>query len=289
VTTVGNWVSTSVPTQFANASDRQIAYRSFGTGRALILCTRFRGTLDTWDPAFLDYLAARFRVITFDYQGIGQSTGNPSYDPKSLARDVVALADALGEDKFVVAGWSLGGQAAQVVATVWPERVTHVILLSTVPPGDNAHGPTPVFSACALKPYNNLDEETILFFEPMSAESREAARVSRLRMALRTTGRSLDVPEDLYLRLLKQSSNDEAFHDDGGYRDFLERTEIPILVIAGDHDIGFPVENWFNLPRKWRSLFLSVLPHAGNGVQHQYPQLTAHIMRCFVESVSSRP
>ena len=289
MTTVGTWESTGIPTQFADAANRQIAYRSFGTGPTLILCTRFRGTLDTWDPAFLDSLAERFRVITFDYQGIGQSTGKPSYDPKSLARDVVALADFLGEDKFVIGGWSLGGQAAQVVATVWPERVTHLVLLGTTPPGDSAHGPTPAFSACALKPYNSLDEETILFFEPMSAESREAARTSRLRIALRTSGRSPDVPEDLYLRLLKESSHDVAFHDDGGYRDYLERSETPILVIAGDHDIGFPVENWLNLPRKWRSLFLSVLPRAGNGVQHQYPELAAHIMGCFVESVSSHP
>lgn len=287
MTKLENWVSAGVPTQFANADNYRIAYRSLGAGSTLILCTRFRGTLDTWDPAFLDALAKRFRVITFDYQGIGQSTGTPSYDPKSLARDVVALADALGEDKFVVGGWSLGGQAAQVVATVWPERVSHLILLGTTPPGDSIHGSTPAFSAYALKPYNNLDDETILFFEPMSAESREAARVSRLRIALRTFGRSPDVPEDLYLRLLKESSHDEAFPADGGYREFLERTETPILVIAGDHDIGFPVENWFDLPRKWRSLFLSVLPRAGNGVQHQYPELTAHIMGCFVESLRS--
>ncbi|HEY0198284.1 MAG TPA: alpha/beta hydrolase [Rhodanobacter sp.] len=287
--TAGNWVSTSIPTQFANVGNRRIAYRSLGTGPALILCTRFRGTLDTWDPAFLDSLAERFRVITFDYQGIGQSTGTPSYDPKSLAHDVVALADALDENKFVIGGWSLGGQAAQVVATVWPERVTHVILLGTTPPGDSAHASTPAFSAYALKLYNNLDEETILFFEPMSAESREAARTSRLRMGLRTTGRSPDVPEGLYLRLLKESLHDEVFHDDGGYRSFLERTKIPILVISGDHDIGFPVENWFNLSRKWRSLYLSVLPRAGNAVQHQYPELAAHVMGCFVESISSHP
>jgi pimeloyl-ACP methyl ester carboxylesterase len=287
MTSVGKWASAGIPTQFANAANRQIAYRSLGTGPALILCTRFRGTLDTWDPAFLDSLAKRFRVITFDYQGIGQSTGKPSYDPKSLAHDVVALADALGEDTFVIGGWSLGGHAAQVVATVWPERVSHMILLGTTPPGDSFHGSMPAFSAYVLKPYNSLDEETTLFFEPMSAESREAARLSRMRMELRTSGRSPDVPEDLYLRLLKESSHDEAFHDDGGYRNFLEKTETPILVIAGDHDIGFPVENWFNLSRKWRSLFLSVLPRAGNGVQHQYPELVAHIMGCFVESIFS--
>jgi pimeloyl-ACP methyl ester carboxylesterase len=278
------WTSTDVPTQFVKVANRRIAYRSLGAGSVLILCTRFRGTLDSWDPAFLDALAKRFCVITFDYCGTGQSTGEASYDPKSLAHDVIALADGLGIEKFVLGGWSLGGHAAQIVATVWPERVTQVILLGTTPPGNTEYGPEPAFSAYALRPCNSLDDETMLFFEPMSAESRKAAKASRLRMALRSSSRSPEVPEDLYLRLLKESLHEDRFHDDGGYRDFLEKTGTPILVISGDHDIGFPVENWFTLSRKWRSLFLSVLPRSGNGVQHQYPELVANLVICFVDS-----
>lgn len=277
------WTSTDVPTRFVDISNRKIAYRLLGTGPHLILCTRFRGTLDTWDPAFTDALAKHFCVITFDYAGMGHSTGEPSYDPKSLAHDVIELADGLGIDKFVLAGWSLGGFAAQIVAVVWPERVTQLVLLGSVPPGENPHGPTPAFSAGSLKSCTNLDDETLLFFEPMSAESREAAKASRLRIATRKRARSPDLPEELYLRLLRESLHEDRFHDDGGYRDFLEGAATPILVISGDHDIGFPVENWLSLPRKWRSLFLSVLPHAGNAVHHQYPNLLARVMSCFVD------
>lgn len=275
--------SIDVPTQFIEVANGRVAYRSLGTGPDLILCTRFRGTIDSWDPAFVDALAKRFHVITFDYRGIGQSTGEASYDPKSLAHDVIALADALDIKRFVLGGWSLGGHAAQVVATVWSERVTQVVLFGTAPPGDTFLGPDPAFSVCSLKPYNDLDDDIILFFEPMSAASREAARASRLRLSMRKSSRSPDVPEDLYLRLLKESARGMSFVDDGGYRDYLEKTGTPILVISGDHDIGFPVENWFNLTRKWRSLFLSVLPRSGHAVQHQYPELVAHIMSCFVE------
>jgi pimeloyl-ACP methyl ester carboxylesterase len=278
-----NWTASDVSTDFVDIVNACLAYRSLGSGPDLILCTRFRGTMDSWDPAFLDALARRFRVITFDYRGTGQSTGEASYDPKSLAHDVMALADGLNLKKFVIAGWSLGGHAAQVVATVWSDRITEVILFGTSPPGDVLYGPDPAFSACALKSYTGLDDDITLFFEPMSAASREAARVSRLRIGMRKHGRSPEVPEDLYIRLLKESAYGQGFYDDGGYRDFLERTDTPILVISGDHDIGFPVENWFNLTRKWRSLFLSVLPRSGHGVHHQYPELVAHIMGCFVE------
>jgi pimeloyl-ACP methyl ester carboxylesterase len=224
----------------------------------------------------------------FDYSGLGQSTGEPSYDPKSLARDVIELADGLGLKTFVVGGWSLGGHAAQIVATVWPERVTHLVLFGSTPPGDCPHGPSPVFSAGSLKPHATLDDETLLFFEPMSVESRQAARTSRSRMGLRKSARSPEIPEQLYLRLLGESAHEDRFQDDGGYREFLEATGTPILVVSGDHDIGFPVENWFALPRKWRSLILTVLPRSGNAVHHQYPELVAHVVICFSEAQSMR-
>jgi pimeloyl-ACP methyl ester carboxylesterase len=278
------WMASDVPTEFIDIAQARLAYRSLGVGPNLVLCTRYRGTLDSWDPAFLDALAKRFRVITFDYRGTGQSTGEASYDPKSLAHDIIALADGLNVENFVIGGWSLGGHAAQVVATVWADRITQVVLFGTTPPGDALFGPDPAFSACALKPHADLDDDITLFFEPMSAASREAARASRLRMGVRKSDRSPDVPEDLYIRLLKQSVCGQCFFDDGGYCDYLESTGTPILVISGDHDTGFPVENWFNLTRKWRSLFLSVLPRSGHGVQHQYPELVAHIIGCFVES-----
>jgi pimeloyl-ACP methyl ester carboxylesterase len=89
---------------------RRLAYRTIGTGKPIVLCTRFRGNMDVWDPAFLDALATNgFRVITFDYSGLGLSTGEKSYDPVSLARDAKELIEALGLNDAVISGWSLGG------------------------------------------------------------------------------------------------------------------------------------------------------------------------------------
>ena len=49
---------------------KKIAYRSIGTGPPIILVNRFRGNLDSWDPAFLDAVASTYNVITIDYSGI---------------------------------------------------------------------------------------------------------------------------------------------------------------------------------------------------------------------------
>jgi pimeloyl-ACP methyl ester carboxylesterase len=72
LTQTSEYVNTT--TMFVETKGRKIAYRSIGKGLPIIMLNRFRGTLDTWDPGFLDALAKKFNVITIDYSGIGLST-----------------------------------------------------------------------------------------------------------------------------------------------------------------------------------------------------------------------
>lgn len=279
--------ASEVRTSYVDVSAGRLAYRSIGQGRALVLCTRFRGTMDSWDPAFIDALARQFRVIVFDYSGLGSSTGVPSYDPKSLARDVVELADALRIDKLIIGGWCIGGIAAQVLFASWPERISHAVLLGTTPPGKVNHGPDPAIFDRALKASNDLDDEVALFFEPRSSLSRQAARTSRDRTAARKQDRCAPIPESIYLRLLKRCDYTELFHDDGGYRAFLARTSTPILVLSGDNDGLFPVQNWLELTPRWPSLHVLVLPSAGHAAHHQYPEISAEMIAVFINHTTS--
>ena len=50
----------TAPTLFVESQGRRLAYQSVGEGPPLILCVRFRGMLDVWDPAFIDALARAF-------------------------------------------------------------------------------------------------------------------------------------------------------------------------------------------------------------------------------------
>ena len=67
-------------TKFIEVNEQRFAYRSIGTGLPIILLNRFRGTLDTWDPAFLGGLASTFNVITIGYSGVGLSKGKCASD-----------------------------------------------------------------------------------------------------------------------------------------------------------------------------------------------------------------
>ncbi|MDI1451682.1 alpha/beta hydrolase [Polyangium sp. 6x1] len=272
------------PNQFVESNGRRLAYRSIGTGKPIVLCTRFRGNMDVWDPGFLDALAAQgFRVITFDYSGLGLSTGERNYSPVALAKDAKDLIDALDLHDVVISGWSLGGLAAQVVVALYPERISHAVLIGCAPPGPNVKPAEQLFYDTARIPDYSFEEEVILFFEPRSQASRAAARRSVDRIAQRTENRSVPVPVDWAVAYLGDKPKSPLFPADSVLQ-VLKTTTIPILHVGGDHDIIFPIENWYALNQELPTVQLLTYPRAGHGPQHEHPEATAVHIAAFVRT-----
>lgn len=272
------------PNQFVEvANDRSLAYRSVGSGKPIVLCVRFRGTMDSWDPAFLAGLALEgFRVITFDYTGLGLSTGgSPSYSPSSLAEDAMDLIRALRLEEPVIAGWSLGGMAAQVFIARHASEVSHAVLIATAPPGPNVKGAEQLFHDVALKPENDLADEIVLFFEPTAPASREAAERSHARLKRRTDGLGNPVPVAFAAPALGTTPRSPLFPA-APVLEALKRTSLPILHLGADHDIIFPVENWYALNGLLPTVRLHTFPQSGHGPQHQYPLEAARTIAAFV-------
>jgi pimeloyl-ACP methyl ester carboxylesterase len=267
-------------TKFAETGGRKIAYRSIGNGQPIILVNRFRGNLDTWDPAFLDALASTYNVITVDYSGIGLSTGECTSDVYEMAKDVKDVAQALRLTKIIMAGWSLGGMVAQVVITQYPDLVSHAILIGTSPPIKSTGVSEKLFWERALKPVTDLDDGTVLFFEPQSESSKNAAKLSFGRILTRTEDLDNQVSKECYNN--QQKAIDQFREDKNGTLAKLQSSNIPILVLMGDHDIGFPVQDWYRLIGKLPSTQLIVMPQAGHGPQHQYPDLAAKYIASFI-------
>jgi pimeloyl-ACP methyl ester carboxylesterase len=271
----------TAPNRFLESRGRRLAYRQIGAGKPLVLLTRFRGNMDLWDPLFLDSLAASgFQVITFDYSGLGLSTGPRSYNPPDLARDASDLIEGLDLRDVVVGGWSLGGLAAQVVLAAYPQRISHVVLLGTGPAGPLVRSAEQRFHDLARKPENDFEDEVALFFEPSSPESREAARRSAERIAARTSDRSAPVPIDFAAAFLSERPRNPIFPAEAVLA-VLERTKIPVLHVGGDHDISFPVENWYALSPRLPTMHLLTLPRAGHAPHHQEPVAVARHIAAF--------
>ena len=162
-------------TQYANIDNKKIAYRKFGNGSPIIFANRFRGTLDTWDPLFLNLLAETNTVITFDYSGIGYSEGELPTDIKVVAAEAVKIANYLKIDKFIAGGWSYGGLVAQYTTFLFPERIISSIIIGSNPMGKNSIPLSPLFLERPLMPNYSEEDITVLFFEPKLEISRIAA------------------------------------------------------------------------------------------------------------------
>jgi 3-oxoadipate enol-lactonase len=81
----------------------------------------------SWYPS-LAALSARYRVITFDQRWHGRGIRSPHFRLDDLADDTVAVADALGVERFVVVGYSMGALVAQLVARHHRNRVDGLVL-----------------------------------------------------------------------------------------------------------------------------------------------------------------
>src|SRR3989442_13122454 len=90
----------------------QVFYGGGGRGEPLILIMGFGGDHLAW--AFqVRALAARYRVVTFDNRGAGQSDApEPPYTIRTMADDTAGLMDALGIERAHGVGVSTGGLIA---------------------------------------------------------------------------------------------------------------------------------------------------------------------------------
>lgn len=86
------------------------------------------------DDAMFERLGVR--LITFDRPGFGHSTPKPDRVVADGAGDVLAVADALGLDRFPLFGVSGGGPHALAFAAAHPERVARVASLAALAPRD---------------------------------------------------------------------------------------------------------------------------------------------------------
>ncbi len=100
--------------------------------------------------------SAGYRVIIPHLRGYGTTTflsdstvrnGQPS----ALAEDIVALMDALKIEKATLAGFDWGARTGDIIAALWPERVTALVSVSGYLIGSQEGGKKPLPPAAELQ------------------------------------------------------------------------------------------------------------------------------------------
>ncbi|MEU1212664.1 alpha/beta fold hydrolase [Streptomyces sp. NPDC005791] len=108
-----------------------------GSGSPVVLLHGFPQTHLMWRHV-AERLAGAHTVICPDLRGYGASdrpaaTGPEVYAKRTMAADVVALAAALGHERFALVGHDRGALVAFRAGLDHPETVTHLGILDVVP------------------------------------------------------------------------------------------------------------------------------------------------------------
>jgi len=110
-----------------------VAFRVRGEGPAVVLLHGTSANHAVWEP-IADRLASSATVIALDQRGHGRSDKPATgYTGPDFAGDVVTVLDALGIERAVVGGHSLGGRNAWLAGALHPERVAGVLSVDYTP------------------------------------------------------------------------------------------------------------------------------------------------------------
>jgi pimeloyl-ACP methyl ester carboxylesterase len=227
-----------------------LGYRSIGSGRPVVLIQGLSGSMDGWDPAFLDALAAAgHRVIVFDNEGVGRSTTRPgTLSIRSMGDDTAALIRRLRLRRPDVVGWSMGGMIAQSLAIRHPAALRRLVLLATAP-GDGRATP-PRADALALLSGQDPNPASLLgfLFPPghMAAQTRYVRDIAARRDFVPIA------PPAVTAAQTAASGVWISGKDRSGRR--ISRLRMPVLVGGGALDHLLPVPNQRHLAK--------VIPHA---------------------------
>jgi pimeloyl-ACP methyl ester carboxylesterase len=103
------------------------------SGFPIVLLHGFPDDVRAWDEVASPLAAAGHRVLVPYLRGYGATRFRDAAAPRmaeqaAIGQDLIDFADALGLDRFAVAGYDWGGRAAAIAAALFPNRVRGVVL-----------------------------------------------------------------------------------------------------------------------------------------------------------------
>ncbi|KAK3937432.1 putative aminoacrylate hydrolase-like protein [Diplogelasinospora grovesii] len=290
--------------QYTAVGGVRYAYRRLGptSGVPLVMLMHYRGTMDHWDPALINPLAASRPVILLDNSGVGSSGGDVPKSFAGWAQNVIDVASALGVRQMDVFGFSMGGCCAQMVALNAPlGLVRRLILAGTTP--SSGPGVKRFHSTAEMAPFVKLStaqteaEQRAAFlatFFPVASRRSQAAGEESWRRIMAARPSSTRTPQLDGKSAKRQGAAFANFMDPGQARDGsferLKELQIPVLIANGAEDMLLPTENSFLMYKLLPNAHLHLYPDSGHGFLYQYADHFTALINMFLDepAVSSR-
>ncbi|MBW3645339.1 MAG: alpha/beta hydrolase [Actinobacteria bacterium] len=280
-------------TRRLRAGQVELEVAEAGTGgRPLLLVHGFGGAKEDFVEHLPALAEAGWHTVAPDLRGHGTSDApaeEDAYNLEVLGSDVVALADALGWDRFALVGHSMGGMAAQLAALAVPERIVALVLMGT------GHGPVEIDRSLALASIEIVrsggmpalaEAIAALGGSPFASPEGERARKTRpsplggddieASWAAFADAKLLASSPVMYTAMVPHML------DQPDRLGALEGLKVPTLVVVGEHDTSF-----FEASRRLAATIpgarLVVLAGAGHSPQHEAPEAWRHAVLSFLE------
>lgn len=276
----------NAPLKFVEVGNTRYAYRELSPenpadATPVVFLHRFRGTLDDWDPGFVDELAKTRHVILFSDAGIGSSSGAAATSVDEKARNAAGFARALGYSSIDVLGFSMGGFICQAIALLEPQLVRKVIIIGSGPGGNvETAPPTDIVFGIALHPQYTFEDIRYLFF----AEGRDEETQQYIsRRASRVSDHEPPVGPEVIEKMVGLIG--DFMEGRTGHYGRLKEINQPVLIVFGDRDPFFPVKNAWLLYRELSNARLAVYPLAGHAPHQQHPaEVAQQVERFLIEA-----
>ena len=252
-------------------NDLQLNVVDTGEGKpALVFLHYWGGSARTWQR-MTDGLARSYRCIAYDQRGWGQSDKPlEGYGLRELVSDAASLIAALGLERYVLIGHSMGGKVAQLLASRRPVGLEALVLVAPASPSPQ-HIPDEARNT-QMHAYDNrqtaLGAITFLTFRPPQGDPLEA------------------LIED---SLAGSAGAKKAWPTTAAYEDIsgeVGKIMVPTLVLVGDTDRQDPQEQQRSevLPLI-SGATLEVLPDCGHLIPVDQPVKAVEAIRTFLNAV----
>jgi pimeloyl-ACP methyl ester carboxylesterase len=247
------------------------AYRTTGASQATALVTlqHFRGNLDNWDPALIDALASRRRVVTFDNRGVAASSGRTPNTIAQMALDAIDFIDALEVGEVDLLGFSIGSFVAQEIALVRPSIVRKIVLASSAPQGASGmHGWAPEVIGAVGQPETSPDGYLSVFFTDSEAGRAAGQQVAGRVFGARTVDR--DAATTWQTRLAQYDAVCAWGQPNHGLLERVSAIDKPVFVANGDSDPMILPRYSYLLAGLLPQARLKIYPDAAHGFLFQH-------------------
>ena len=256
--------------------DADLAWSASGKGTPLLLIAGLGLDGDSWWRSIPGF-AERFRVITFDYRGVGGSGPAPlSCSTEDLADDAVSVLDDAGVERVLLYGFSLGGMVAQLLAVRHPDRVSALVLGATQAGGSRAVHPGAATLAHLWRGS---------FLSRAAAAEAAIPYVYGERCRRETPERiDADLEQRRRRRLDAQAYRGHvaaAMMHDADRK--LRSIQTPTLVVHGASDRLIPKENGELIASEIPEARLHLIPHAGHCYSTDEPSVDGVIADFFAD------